>query len=167
MTIVYTVFDSDLGTVFTAETRQGVIFTTVGKDGLNSLTKYAEKWFPGQNIVPSVVDSVIQLKEYFEGQRETFDLPLSPQGTEFQTHVWMAIKDIPYGETRTYKQIAEAVGSPNAYQAVGQACGANPIPIIIPCHRVLNESGALGGFGLGLDVKKWLLRHEGHQNLSN
>ena len=165
MTIVYTVIDSDLGTIFSAETRSGVIFTSVGPESLNALTKHAERWFPGQSIVPSVVDSTIQIQEYLSGMRKTFDLALLPLGTDFQMEVWQAIQKIPYGETWTYKQIAQSVGHPNAYQAVGQACGANPIPIIIPCHRVLNESGALGGFGLGLDVKKWLLRHEGHQNI--
>jgi methylated-DNA-[protein]-cysteine S-methyltransferase len=101
-----------------------------------------------------------QLIEYFEGRRSTFDLQLAPEGTEFQKRVWSALLTIPYGETRSYAWLAQAIGNPAAARAVGAANGANPIPVIVPCHRVIGASGALTGFGGGLPVKKFLLELE-------
>ena len=101
-----------------------------------------------------------QLRAYFAGERTTFDLPLAPRGTEFQQSVWNALQQIPYGETTTYSKIAERIGRPTAVRAVGAANGANPIPIVIPCHRVIGASGSLTGFGGGLDVKRQLLAME-------
>jgi methylated-DNA-[protein]-cysteine S-methyltransferase len=101
-----------------------------------------------------------QLRAYFAGERQTFDLPLAPRGTEFQQSVWSALQKIPYGETTTYSTIAERIGRPAAVRAVGAANGANPIPIVIPCHRVIGASGSLTGFGGGLDVKRQLLAME-------
>lgn len=98
-----------------------------------------------------------QLDEYFAGRRETFDFPYRLHGTPFQEKVWGALKKIPYGETRSYKDIAEAIGHPKAYRAVGMANHANPIFIVIPCHRVIGESGSLVGYGGGLAMKKALL----------
>lgn len=101
------------------------------------------------------------LERYFSGEPVEFaqrvDLCLA---TDFQKRVWLETRKIPYGETRTYKQIAELVGSPRAYRAVGQALGANPVPILVPCHRVIGSSGSLTGFGSGLKTKEWLLRLE-------
>ncbi len=101
-----------------------------------------------------------QLEEYFAGRRTTFDLPLRPNGTEFQQRVWKELLQIPYGQTATYGQIAKKIGNPNAARAVGQACNANPIPIFIPCHRVVGSNSRLTGFALGLDVKTTLLELE-------
>lgn len=101
-----------------------------------------------------------QIHEYLEGQREDFDIPLMLEGTEFQKRVWAQLQKIPYGETRSYKQIATALKDPNACRAVGTANGRNPISIIVPCHRVINESGKLGGYAGGLDIKERLLRLE-------
>ena len=107
-----------------------------------------------------------QLREYFAGTRKDFDLPLAPEGTEFRRRVWSALREIPYGETRTYRDIAAQVGAPKGMQAVGQANRHNPIPIVVPCHRVTAVSG-LGGYagedgeGKNRDTKRWLLRHEG------
>ena len=98
-----------------------------------------------------------QLSEYFEGKRHEFDLPLKPSGTEFQQRVWAALMDIPYGETRTYKDIAIAAGCPKGYRAVGMANHNNPISIIVPCHRVIGSGGKLTGYGGGLPVKEYLL----------
>ena len=98
-----------------------------------------------------------QLKEYFEGKRFDFEIPLNPTGTEFMQSVWKALEQIPYGETRTYKEIADAVGNPKASRAVGMANHRNPIPIIIPCHRVIGSNNKLVGYALGLDMKKYLL----------
>jgi methylated-DNA-[protein]-cysteine S-methyltransferase len=101
-----------------------------------------------------------QLGEYFSGARKTFDLPISLRGTPFQLEVWYSLLRIPYGTTRTYAEIAKSIGRPKATRAVGAANGANPIPIIVPCHRVIGSDGSLTGFGGGIDVKRWLLDFE-------
>lgn len=98
-----------------------------------------------------------QLDEYFAGKRRRFELALAPDGTDFQRAVWFALAAIPYGETCTYRTIAERIGQPRAVRAVGAANGANPIPIVIPCHRVIGSDGSLTGFGGGLDAKRYLL----------
>ncbi|HEX7242033.1 MAG TPA: methylated-DNA--[protein]-cysteine S-methyltransferase [Longimicrobiaceae bacterium] len=110
---------------------------------------------------------LLQLREYFAGERRDFDLPLVAGGTAFQRRVWGALRRIPFGETRSYKQLAALVGSPAAVRAVGQANARNPIPIIVPCHRVLAADGGLGGYlgywegdGHAPDLKRWLLEHE-------
>jgi methylated-DNA-[protein]-cysteine S-methyltransferase len=102
-----------------------------------------------------------QLLEYFEGERRAFELPLRPAGTAFQLKAWLALAAIPYGETRSYAQQAQAIGAPDAVRAVGAANGRNPLPIILPCHRVIGADGGLTGFGGGLPVKAALLRLEG------
>ena len=108
-----------------------------------------------------LVDKVFrQLDEYFAGTRKAFDFPYRLNGTPFQKKVWAALCEIPYGETRSYKDIAEAVGSPRAFRAVGMANHANPIFIAIPCHRVIGTGGALVGYGGGLEMKKALLELE-------
>lgn len=98
-----------------------------------------------------------ELDEYFSGKRKSFDLPLEPQGTEFQRKVWNALLEIPYGETRSYKDIAEKIRNPRACRAVGGANNKNPIVILIPCHRVVGSHGGLVGYGLGLPMKQQLL----------
>ena len=98
-----------------------------------------------------------QLKAYFNGDRKTFDLPLAPDGTEFQRQVWEALRQIPYGATVSYSAIAEAINRPRAVRAVGAANGKNPLPIVIPCHRVIGKGGSLTGFGGGLETKQMLL----------
>ena len=101
-----------------------------------------------------------QLEEYFEGRRQTFDLPLAPEGTAFQRSVWQALTEIPYGETISYGELARRIGNPQASRAVGLANGANPLPIVVPCHRVIGADGSLTGFGGGLDIKRKLLALE-------
>ncbi len=102
-----------------------------------------------------------QLEEYFSGQRREFDLPLAPPGTAFQRRVWAALQTIPYGETRTYRDIAQLADCPRGYRAVGLANNRNPISIIIPCHRVIGTDGSLTGYGGGIERKRWLLDLEG------
>ena len=102
-----------------------------------------------------------QLTEYFEGTRTTFDLPLDGTGSTFERRVWDLLRTIPYGATTSYGALARRLGDPRATRAVGAANGKNPIPIIVPCHRVLGVRGELTGFGGGLDRKRWLLEHEG------
>lgn len=101
-----------------------------------------------------------QLAEYFAGVRQVFDLPLGPRGTAFQRSVWRALGDIPFGVTRSYGDLAAAIGRPSASRAVGAANGRNPLAVIIPCHRVIGADGTLTGYGGGLPRKEWLLRHE-------
>ncbi|MCM2255742.1 MAG: methylated-DNA--[protein]-cysteine S-methyltransferase [Vicinamibacteria bacterium] len=102
-----------------------------------------------------------QLREYFAGARQRFDLPLEPVGTPFQRHVWAELRRIPYGRTRTYAELAARIGRPRAMRAVGTANGANPLPIVVPCHRVIGADGSLTGFGGGLPAKRLLLDLEG------
>jgi methylated-DNA-[protein]-cysteine S-methyltransferase len=103
-----------------------------------------------------------QLAKYFAGERREFDVPLDLSGgSEFRRRVWRIVEGIPYGKTLSYAEVAAEAGNPNAYRAAGSACGANPIVILIPCHRVVGSDKRLHGFGGGLDTKAWLLQHEG------
>jgi methylated-DNA-[protein]-cysteine S-methyltransferase len=106
---------------------------------------------------PLLADAAAQLDAYFAGELEGFDLPLSPGGTEFQRRVWSAVAAIPYGTTTTYSALAASLGQPSACRAVGAANGRNPLPIVVPCHRVVGSAGALTGYGGGLDRKRALL----------
>ena len=146
------------------------IHTPIGElqlisDGLH-LVKIA---FPGQHqqtASDSTEDAALrlaaaQLKEFFGGQRRQFDLPLAPSGTPFQRDVWAQLAQIPYGEVRSYRDIAVAMGKPTAMRAVGAANGRNPLPIVVPCHRVIGADGSLTGFAGGLECKRQLLLLEG------
>jgi methylated-DNA-[protein]-cysteine S-methyltransferase len=112
---------------------------------------------------PVLIDCERQLAEYFGGWRESFDLPLRAEGTNFQQKVWVALREIPYGETCSYGQLARRLGQPKAVRAVGHANGHNPIAIVVPCHRVIGSDGSLTGFGGGLPRKKFLLELESRQ----
>lgn len=101
-----------------------------------------------------------QLDEYFRGERKKFDVKINPKGTEFQKRVWNELKNIPYGTTKSYCEIAKNIGNENAQRATGSACNKNPVMIIIPCHRVISKSGALGGFAYGNEIKEKLLKIE-------
>jgi len=116
-------------------------------------------WHGGDNEVLQATEA--QLGEYFAGARRDFDLPLSPQGTDFQLQVWRELARIPFGATISYAQLAQRIGNPEAVRAVGAANGRNPLPIVLPCHRVIGADGALVGFGGGLPTKQFLLRLEG------
>lgn len=110
---------------------------------------------------PILLSASDQLTAYFTGHRRKFDLPLDPDGTGFQRRVWSALQQIPYGSTVTYRQLSERLGDPQALRAVGKANGSNPIPVIIPCHRVIGADNRLVGYSGGIERKKWLLKHEG------
>ncbi len=105
-------------------------------------------------------DARAQLDAYFAGELTSFDLPVKPEGTEFQQRVWKALQDIPFGETRSYGELAAGLGDPGASRAVGLANGRNPISIVIPCHRVIGADGSLTGYGGGIERKQFLLDHE-------
>jgi methylated-DNA-[protein]-cysteine S-methyltransferase len=146
----------------------GDLVITASDSGLTGV------WFPGKAPVAAVrsddergpasallARASEQLAEYFAGTRTTFDLPLDAGGTAFERRVWDALRSILYGTTLSYSELARRLGDLRATRAVGAANGKNPIPIIVPCHRVIGANGALTGFGGGLDRKRWLLEHEG------
>lgn len=130
------------------------------EDGAVTALKKADAAAKGD--APNALTALVfrQLDEYFSGARKAFDFPYRLHGTPFQEKVWAALREIPYGETRSYKDIAEAIGQPKAFRAVGTANHANPILIAIPCHRVIGSNGSLVGYGGGLDMKKALLALE-------
>lgn len=118
----------------------------------------AHQTTPGDNDILRTTQA--QLEAYFDGTRTTFDLPLRPQGTPFQQGVWSMLLQIPFGETWSYRDVAERLGKPAATRAVGAANGRNPIPIVVPCHRVIGADGSMTGFGGGLPTKQFLLQLE-------
>ena len=127
----------------------------------NRLTALVFGDFGGYDHLPLFEMARRQLEEYFAGVRQNFDLPLDPGGTDFQRRVWRTLLDIPYGKVISYKELARRVDRPKGFQAVGQANGKNPLPILIPCHRVIAADGSLGGYSAGLDRKGFLLDLEG------
>ena len=158
--------------VATVKTPVGALRVTASADRLLSIelprqqaTEPIEKWLAGRLLsrrrTPALRQALTELRQYFAGKRRRFEVRSAPSGTEFQQHVWRLIAAIPYGETVTYGDIAAQVGGPHLARAVGAATGANPIPIIIPCHRVIGADGSMTGYGGGLRMKVWLLRHEG------
>ena len=118
-----------------------------------------DDWREGSSAV--LEEARRQLCEYFDGSRRNFDLPLAPRGTDFQRAVWTTLGGIPYGATWSYRDLAQRIGRPSATRAVGAANGRNPLPIVLPCHRVIGANGALTGFAGGLPTKQFLLRLEG------
>lgn len=135
------------------------------EDGVISL-RMAEEGTKGEAPFGLALTVFRELDEYFQGRRKTFDFPCRTHGTAFQEKVWAALREIPYGETRSYRDIAEAIGHPKAYRAVGMANNANPLFIIIPCHRVIGADGSLTGYGGGLPMKKALLMLEKKHRIS-
>ena len=114
----------------------------------------------GERVDEEFAEVRTQLEEYFAGKRDDFDVPLTAPGTAFQRAVWQALREIPYGCTMTYREVAERVGSPKAVRAVGSANSRNPVSIIVPCHRVVGSDGKLIGYAGGFSAKRWLLDHE-------
>lgn len=164
MRTAFTVFPSPLGDlVLTASDTAltGVYFPTPSH---GSLPKRGGVWVADDGRAPAsalLARARQQLAEYFARSRTTFDLALDPPGTAFQRRVWKLLRNIPYGATSSYSELARRLGDSRATRAVGAANGRNPIPIIVPCHRVVGARGELTGFGGGLDRKRWLLEHEG------
>jgi len=133
-------------------------------DGERMVGLHFEGWHPPAGALHRsdrvLVTAARQLNTYFTGRLRAFDLPLAPAGTPFQQRVWSALRDIPFGETRSYGQLAKAIGKPSAMRAVGAANGRNPIAIVVPCHRVIGADGSLTGFGGGIERKMFLLSLE-------
>jgi methylated-DNA-[protein]-cysteine S-methyltransferase len=145
----------------------GRLMLAAADEGLRAIEFHASRhpiargrdWVDGTH--PLLDAARRQLGEYFEGRRTAFDLPLAPEGTPFQLEVWHRLAGIPYGQTISYAELARRVGRPAASRAVGAANGRNPLPILLPCHRVIGADGSLTGFGGGLPVKRFLLELEG------
>ena len=141
----------------------GPLFLAASTKGLVRLEFEArmQKLNPGKTDLheskPALAPYLRELKEYFAGERREFSFPLDLRGTEFQLACWHALLEIPYGETRSYRDIAQTIGHPHAYRAVGMSNNRNPIAIVVPCHRVIASSGSLCGYGGGLDIKRKLL----------
>ena len=144
-------FDTPFGPMALGEEEGAIVRLYLPNSPTPRLTSHA---------TPLLAEGERQLAEYFAGKRERFDLPLNLKGTPFQQKVWRALLDIPYGQTRTYGDIARAVNSPRGFRAVGMANNRNPIPILVPCHRVLGAGGALVGYAGGLELKAALLALE-------
>jgi methylated-DNA-[protein]-cysteine S-methyltransferase len=162
MKIYLAELNSPIGTLYVASSDQGVVCLSLSgrKDLLKNLQNRLSDMELEQNAVKNR-DVIKQMKEYFSGARKRFDLPLHMMGTEFQKRVWRQLCQVPFGQTASYKEIAEKIGKPKAMRAVGQANHQNLIPIIIPCHRIIGANGDLVGFGGGVDLKRFLLSHEG------
>lgn len=150
----------------------GELLLTANDDGLTGVWFEEHRYGPadlrspvGSSTGSSAADDILrtaagQLAEYFQGRRITFNLPLAPRGTPFQMRVWRALRDIPFGETISYGELAGRIGQVRAIRAVGGANGRNPLSIVVPCHRVIGADGSLTGFGGGVERKRWLLDHE-------
>ena len=146
------------------DTPLGRVVLAAREDGALTALRFAERFeVPAQwRRRDAVFDEARrQLDAYFDGRLRRFDLPLAPQGTDFQQRCWAVLRGIPFGETISYAEQARRLGSPRAARAVGQANGANPLPVIIPCHRVVAADGGLGGYTGGLHIKRFLLALEG------
>jgi methylated-DNA-[protein]-cysteine S-methyltransferase len=168
--ICYLFMESPLGEIMLAATGRGLCWISfdTGESALISLKQWGKRWLLCDHIqnteTPILQETVQQLKEYFAGARKEFDLPLDVYGTTFQKLVWEQLRQIPYGEVRSYKDVALALGSKKAVRAVGGANNKNPLSIIVPCHRVIGSNGALVGYGGGLNIKEYLLRLEAAMN---
>jgi len=153
-----------LGRIFIVSDEQCIVKIDFDKPDTREIDVYLTKWFGSPEITPGITSAIsqamIQLSGYFDGTVRGFDLPVRLFGTAFQQRCWAELCRIPYGETISYKTLAERVGSPKAFRAVGQANHHNPMNIVVPCHRVLAGDGSLGGYGSGLDIKQALLEHE-------
>jgi len=155
--------DSFVGTLRLAATEKGVVRISLPGGASSDFAGWLRRALPDAEAVddlPPLERARGELSEYFAGVRRDFTVPLDLRGTAFQLSVWHALAEIPYGTTCSYADIARAAGSPKAFRAVGLANGANPVPIIIPCHRVIAADGTIGGYGGGLEAKRRLLAFE-------
>ena len=166
--IYYREFDSPIGNIKVAGTSKAICFVWIIQGSFAKFEKFATLTFGSKPVKDrsALKEAEDAFHKYFAGTLKRFNLPLDISiGTPFQQKVWTLLKDIPFGQVRSYKWVAEKMGMPKASRAVGNANGKNPIPIIIPCHRVVRTNGNLGGFSSGIDIKKHLLEHEGTPDL--
>jgi methylated-DNA-[protein]-cysteine S-methyltransferase len=162
VTVQRRLYGTPFGTLVITATEEGVCSVNWKEEGLGQEPGHLDADGPGASDAAKwASEAARQLEEYFAGQRKQFDVPLVLHGTPFQMAVWEALQEIPYGETRSYKDIAAAIGRPNAVRAVGQANRANPVAIIVPCHRVVGSDGSLTGYaGAQIHLKEKLLQLE-------
>ncbi|QQK78244.1 methylated-DNA--[protein]-cysteine S-methyltransferase [Salicibibacter cibarius] len=158
--------ESPIGTLTLVATDKGLSQLLFGD--FNETGAKIRTWMAKRNMRREIIrddayftEATKQLQEYFHGERQAFNLPVDMQGTSFQKSVWEVLQRIPYGETQSYKQVAVAIHSPKAVRAIGSANNKNPLPIIVPCHRVIGSNGAIVGYGGGIEKKKKLLELEG------
>lgn len=165
MKSVYTTsVESKIGIIHLASTKRGVCKITIPGQTKKDFLSWIRKHFEEEEIVESVNENreiIAELDRYFDRKLVRFHAPLDQIGTEFEKKVWSQLKKIPYGTTITYKDLARRVGNPGAYQSVGRANAANPLPIVIPCHRIVGSGGRLVGYAAGIKTKEFLLRLEG------
>ena len=162
-TIYHTILTTPIGQLLIASSAKGFVRILLPNEGNPDLVSRLRNDFPEHTLVEDREKNqkaVDQLNEYFRGARTVFSLPLDLRGTPFQKTVWNAVTRVPYGQTRSYGQIARQVGKPKAFRAVGMANRTNPIPIAVPCHRILGADGSLTGFGGGIPLKEKLLKLE-------
>jgi AraC family transcriptional regulator of adaptative response/methylated-DNA-[protein]-cysteine methyltransferase len=161
--IYFATLSSDLGRLLVAATEKGICFVSL-RDSDSELEAELHKEFPKATAIvrndEAIAPAVKSLLDYFNGKAPHFDLPLDIRATAFQFRVWQELLAIPAGETASYSEIAERIGHPKAQRAVGSACGRNPVPLIIPCHRALRSDGSYGGYRMGVKRKEAILRHE-------
>jgi O-6-methylguanine DNA methyltransferase len=163
-TVIVGTIATPAGTLGAALSPQGLGRLTFSTEDLGACEAWARRWMPNARVErrgAQFDDLARQLAAYFEGRLRVFDIPLDLRGTSFQIAAWRALLEIGYGEVRTYSAHAAAIGHPRAIRAVGAANGANPIPIIVPCHRLIGKNGSLIKYGGGLDIKRRLLEIEG------
>jgi methylated-DNA-[protein]-cysteine S-methyltransferase len=159
--VYYASMASTIGTIWVASDKIGVCLLSFGVNEEKFLKELTAAGFPRARLDRAFNQGVIrEIRGYFAGRVACFSAPLHPRGSHFDTRVWQALQRIPLGETRSYEEIACAIGNPRACRAVGSANGRNPIPLVIPCHRVIRKDGSLGGFGSGTEIKEWLLHFE-------
>lgn len=162
-TVEITRIDTPIGKLRVGSTDKGLAYIELPHASGRGLRGWLHHHFPDTRCVERIDRNrtvVEQLLEYLAGDRTDFDLPLDLRGTEFQRRVWAALQEIPFGERRSYRDIAKAIGRPKAVRAVGAANGSNPVSLVVPCHRVINSDGKLGGYGGGLPLKARLLAME-------
>jgi len=155
--------DSPVGRILVASSDQGLVRIEFVQNGVGEAISRLEKAYPGETLVEDSTknqDALNQLQDYFKGRRRVFTLPIELRGTGFQRSVWETVAGVPYGQTRSYGDVARELGKPGACRAVGGANGANPIPIVIPCHRIIGSDGSMTGFGGGIPIKEKLLAFE-------
>jgi len=156
--ICSTLLKSPIGLIELSATERGLFSVKIG--GRSEFTGCAKRCCDDSEECEVLNSAERELKEYFEGRRKEFTVRLEVVGSKFDTIVWSSLRSIPYGEVRSYRWLAEQIGHPNAYRAVGRALSRNPLPIFLPCHRVVRADGGLGGYSAGVDVKRLLLRLE-------
>ena len=163
MKIYYSVIELPTGRALAVMSDKGLMWLALRPPTVKRFVREVKSQYGAEPLMDDKKFAALksELAKYFRGERVKFKIKLDVRGTEFQKKVWASLMKIPYGDVRSYKWIAEQIKNPKAARAVGGALGANPVPIVVPCHRVVNSGGGIGGYGAGVDIKKKLLEVEG------